>query len=396
MIKQTWVVNEEEKRRILSLHENATKRQYLMKEQQIDAYNNQNIISAGDSNNKFYYYVFQPLRSTSVQAIDWNSFYSVVAYDGENAYITQVTEKNSEGIPTKFNVELDKPIPIWDPIELENNEFKFSLIKTEKYDFEWNYDYNEKTKNSLLYKDKNSRYYAVFYRGDLMIAPVEVEKGEGGWSFPYNRKEGIIDFKPIKINSEIEFVPNYHVVSNRYMYRGLTVASTFGFYPMPEGKDIPPPITIPTPPPPPSNLGNSFADNISYPSENIKNNPNYQAIVKFVKGNKDLSNYIFKIQSSASKCNAGLIENQGQVKWKADKNTYPGVKVDPDADMTDIGNLNLTKARAQHLKDFLIQNLPELKNANFEVVAQGSKGVCGTEEENAKNRVVSLTITKVK
>lgn len=33
MIKQTWVVNEEEKRRILSLHENATKRQYLMKEQ---------------------------------------------------------------------------------------------------------------------------------------------------------------------------------------------------------------------------------------------------------------------------------------------------------------------------------------------------------------------------
>jgi outer membrane protein OmpA-like peptidoglycan-associated protein len=34
MIKQTWVVNEEEKRRILSLHENATKKQYLIKEQE--------------------------------------------------------------------------------------------------------------------------------------------------------------------------------------------------------------------------------------------------------------------------------------------------------------------------------------------------------------------------
>jgi len=33
MIKQTWVVSDDEKRRIISLHENATKRQYLIKEQ---------------------------------------------------------------------------------------------------------------------------------------------------------------------------------------------------------------------------------------------------------------------------------------------------------------------------------------------------------------------------
>jgi outer membrane protein OmpA-like peptidoglycan-associated protein len=34
MIKQTWVVSDDEKRRIISLHENATKRQYLIKEQE--------------------------------------------------------------------------------------------------------------------------------------------------------------------------------------------------------------------------------------------------------------------------------------------------------------------------------------------------------------------------
>ena len=396
MIKQTWIVNEEEKRRILSLHENATKRQYLMKEQEIGAYNNENIISTGDTNNKFIYLVFQPQSATSVQGIDWESFYVVVAHDGENAYITQVTEKNSEGMPTKYNVELNKPLPIWDPINLENNEFKFSLLKTGKKDFNWNLNYDEKTKNSLVLQDKISLYYAVILNGKVVVAPVKNEGPYSNWTFEY-QQEGVIDFKSIEVNSQVEFVPRYNVVVGKNAYLGLAVASTFGFYPIPEGKEIPPqPEIKPTPPPPPSNLGDSFADNISYPSENIKNNPNYQAIVRFVKGNKDLSNYIFKIQSSASKCNAGLIENQGQVKWKNDKNTYPGVKVDPDADMTDVGNLNLTKARAQHLKDFLLQNLPELKNANFEVIAQGSKGVCGTEEENAKNRVVALTITKVK
>ena len=105
---------------------------------------------------------------------------------------------------------------------------------------------------------------------------------------------------------------------------------------------------------------------------------------------------MFRIQSSASKCKAGTVESQGTVNWKDDKTTYPDVAVDPKADTKDVGNLNLTKARAQHLKDFLIQNLPELKNVKFEVIAQGSKGTCGTEEENAKNRVVALTISENK
>lgn len=37
MIKQSWVVSDDEKRRIISLHENATKRQYLIKEQDTES-----------------------------------------------------------------------------------------------------------------------------------------------------------------------------------------------------------------------------------------------------------------------------------------------------------------------------------------------------------------------
>ena len=56
--------------------------------------------------------------------------------------------------------------------------------------------------------------------------------------------------------------------------------------------------------------------------------------------------------------------------------------------------LNLTKARAQNLKNFLVANVPKLKDAKFRVIAQGSKGdKCGTEEENKEFRRVDLTVT---
>ena len=97
-----------------------------------------------------------------------------------------------------------------------------------------------------------------------------------------------------------------------------------------------------------------------------------------------------------STCSAGFKEaNKSNGKWSEDKATYPDVTVDPQADKNDIGNLNLTKARAQNLKNFLITNLPKLKDAKFRVIAQGSKGTCGTEEENQKMRRVDLTVTQL-
>jgi hypothetical protein len=279
---------------------------------------------------------------------------------------------------------------------VNNNEFKFSFIKTGNKNYNWNFEYNNKTKNALLAEDELYLYYGVIFRGNLMIAPVKKEGPTNTWSFGYEQ-EGVIDFKDIPLNQETEFVPRYNVIINKNTYIGLVVPTTFGFFAIPKGKETPPPnkIPIPTPPPPPSNFGDNFGDNISFPNASTTEKPEYQAFVKFVNGN-DISNYKFIIQASASKCRAKSIEGQGVTQWKDDKTTYPDVVVDKNADMSDIGNLNLTKARAQHLKDFLIKNIPKLKDANFEVIAQGSIGTCGSEEENRTQRVVSLSVQKIK
>ena len=400
MIKQTWNINEDEKLRILNLHESATKNLYLIKEQEILGKDNQNAIRSNDKNDKFTYLVFQPQTSTRVTNIDWNEPYIVVADDEINAYVAQVVEKDAKNRPIKFKVDLDRPLPVWEPIDVRGNEFKFSLVKTGDERYKMNMDYDVKTKNSLVYKDAQYTYYAVIYRKNIVVVPVLNVRPTSNWNYTYEQ-EGVIDFNSLEENTQVEIIPRYNVFVLGKLFFGLVVITTFGSYQLPKGKETPPPPPPPPPPiiippPPPSNLGDNFGDNISFPSENIKNNPNYLSIVKFVKGNKDISKYVFRIQSSASKCKAGTVESQGTVNWKDDKTTYPDVAVDPKADTKDVGNLNLTKARAQHLKDFLIQNLPELKNVKFEVIAQGSKGTCGTEEENAKNRVVALTISENK
>ena len=399
MIKQTWNINEDEKLRILNLHESATKNLYLIKEQEILGKDNQNAIRSNDKNDKFTYLVFQPKTSTRVVDIDWNEPYVVVADDERNAYVAQVVETDAKNRPIKFKVELDRPLPVWEPRDVRRNEFKFSLVKTGDKSYKINMDYDAKTKNSLVYKDAQYTYYAVIYGTNIIVAPVLNVRPVNNWDYTYEQ-EGVIDFNSLEENAQVEIIPRYSVFVLKKLYFGLVVISTFGFYELPKGRETPPSppkeIPKPTPPPPPSNFGDNFGDNISFPNASTTEKPEYQTFVKFVKGNKDISKYVFRIQSSASKCKAGTVESQGTVNWKDDKTTYPDVAVDPKADTKDVGNLNLTKARAQHLKDFLIQNLPELKNVKFEVIAQGSKGTCGTEEENAKNRVVALTISENK
>lgn len=400
MIKQTWNINEDEKLRILNLHESATKNLYLIKEQEILGKDNQNAIRSNDKNDKFTYLVFQPKTSTRVVDIDWNEPYIVVADDEINAYVAQVVEKDAKNRPIKFKVELDRPLPVWEPRDVRGNEFKFSLVKTGDKRYNINMDYDAKTKNSLVYKDAQYTYYAVIYRKNIVVVPVLNVRPRNNWDYTYEQ-EGVIDFNSLEENTQVEIIPRYNVFVLGKLFFGLTVITTFGNYQLPKGRETPPPPPPPPPPiiippPPPSNFGDNFGDNISFPNASTTEKPEYQAFVKFVKGNKDISKYVFRIQSSASKCKAGTVESQGTVNWKDDKTTYPDVAVDPKADTKDVGNLNLTKARAQHLKDFLIQNLPELKNVKFEVIAQGSKGTCGTEEENAKNRVVALTISENK
>ena len=398
MIKQNWNISKQESLRILSLHESATKKLYLMSEQEIGAKDNENVISSNNKDDKFTYLVFQPETSGAVTQIDWSKFYVVIADDGDNAYVTDIVEKNDKNQPTKFKIDYSRPLPRWDINNIQKNEFKFSVIKTGNKSIRWNMDYNQKTKNSLVFNDGNISYYAVIIGSRLMVAPVVKEGPFEGWRYDYEQ-EGVIDLKSMEENGENEFVPRYSVVVNKNTCYGLVVSSTYGFYEMPKGNEAPPPppeiIPKPTPPPPPSNFGDNFGDNISFPNASTTQNPQYQAFVKFVNGN-DISNYKFIIQASASKCKAKAIEGQGVALWKDDKTQYPDVVVDKNADISDVGNLNLTKARAQHLKDFLVRNIPKLKDANFEIIAQGSIGACGTEEENRKQRVVSLSVQKIK
>ena len=398
MIKQNWNISTDEAKRILMMHEGATKNLYLLKEQEINPEDNENTIRSNDKNDKFTYLLFQPGTSTQVSKFNWNEPYVIVADDEVNAYVAQVAEKDSNNRPIKFKVELNRPLPVWNPKNVNKNEFKFSFIKTGNKGIEWNLDYDNKTKNALLTEDGLYSYYGVIFGDNLMIAPVKNEGPLNNWSFDYEQ-EGVIDLKDINGNEQIEFVPRYNVVVSKNSSKGLIVPTTFGFYQIPKGKETPPSppneIPKPTPPPPPSNFGDNFGDNISFPNASTTQNPQFQSFVKFVNGN-DISNYKFIIQASASKCRAKTVEGQGSTLWKDDKTQYPDVVVDKNADMSDVGNLNLTKARAQHLKDFLVKSIPKLKDANFEVIAQGSVGTCGSEEENRTLRVVSLTVQKIK
>jgi hypothetical protein len=92
MIKQNWNISKQESLRILSLHESATKKLYLMSEQEIGAKDNENVISSNNKDDKFTYLVFQPETSGAVTQIDWSKFYVVIADDGDNAYVTDIVE----------------------------------------------------------------------------------------------------------------------------------------------------------------------------------------------------------------------------------------------------------------------------------------------------------------
>jgi hypothetical protein len=381
MIKQTWNVSGEEKNRILNLHEAATKNLYLVKEQQ-------------EVKENFTYLIFQPETGQAMQEVNWELFYVVVAVSSKNAYVAEVVEKTDKNYPISFKVDYNRPLPYWLPDNVRQNQFKFSITKTNKKSYDWDMDSDIKTKNSLVFKDDVVSYYAVITnKGNIILAPVTIESPSRNWGYEYDENSGLINFDSLEDGSSVDFVPSYNVLYSpkQQLFFGLIVATTFGYYRFPGGKEdkptTPPKITQQTP----VNFGDSFADNISYPSgEQISKTPEYQKFVKFVKSN-DMSKYKITIQSSASKCKAGNIENKGNLNWQEDKSQYPDVVIDTKSDKNDIGNLNLTKARAQHFKDFLISNLPELKNAKFNVIAQGSKGSCGSEEENKRNRIVSLT-----
>lgn len=404
MIKQSWNMSSEEKLRILNLHESATRNLYLIKEQEVSPQDNENIVYSRDSKDPNRYFIFQPEAVGGVIPIDWNRPYYVIGDNpDEGAFIAEVVEKDSENRPTEFRLLKDKPLPYYDLDDPKYNQFKFAARKGKDGNFQHYWNYDQLTANSLIGPpNAGLNYFAVILVKDgrerYAVVPIQVNATHN-WMYEYDNE---IMYADIKKGQVVELVPRKDVIydpKTNWSY-GFILGTTFPFYDVYRYLPIEEPIPtkeIPgteIEPPKPTNFGDNFPNNVSYPDkESVFEKPEYSQFQKFIKGN-DISKFTFLIQASASKCAAGTMEAKGGTRWENDTTTYPDVKVDPNADKNDVGNLNLTKARAQHFKDFLIENNPELKNAKFEVVAQGSLGTCGTKLEQRKNRKVLLTIQK--
>jgi hypothetical protein len=361
-----------------------------------------------DQDENYKYYISQPNYGDIGDYLDWNRKYYVLATNSNGTSFKCDFSRDEKGFPMDIKVLVDKPLPILsaDP---SRNQFQLGLIKVSKK----NWDYtrgNEITKNAYIERETTkgamdtqlptgNEIYAVFYeRAGKPTTVVVAEENSGKFKADYD-----INFLELKIGSKTLFnpwtegfyVPGREKIIARF---SLYLPTLYNSYPLsPEffNPNEIPPIETPNPPQPVS-LGDKFANNISQPNRDaILNDPKFIEFKKFVEGN-DMTKFVFVIESSASKCAAGYKEaNSANGKWSDDKDNYPDVVVADSADKNDLGNLNLTKARAQNLKNFLITNLPKLKNSKFEVIAQGSIGICGTEAENQKYRKVNLDVRKL-
>jgi hypothetical protein len=394
MIKQTWEISNEERNRILSLHESATKNLYLMSEQ--DIFGGQSTFYDQDKN--YRYYISQPTYSVGSDYVDYKKPYFVYAMGTEGSFQCKITSKNEKGQPTGFEVLTDKPLPVLSN-NPEINQFQFELIKTSKKTYQWG-KANEITTNAYLGKEMEG----PLATGGLYFGVYDARRGKPDTKVVKEERNGRykdynINFDELEVGSTTLFNPLdegfYSEKIGRFSLYLPDLKSSYPIDPEDFNPNEIPPNETPNPPQPVS-LGDKFANNISQPNRDaILNDPNFIEFKKFVEGN-DMSKFVFVIESSASKCAAGYKEaNNTNGKWSDDKDNYPDVVVADGADKNDLGNLNLTKARAQNLKNFLIMNLPKLKNAKFEVIAQGSIGICGTEAENQKYRKVNLDVRKL-
>jgi hypothetical protein len=408
MIKQTWEISNEERNRILSLHESATKNHYLMSEQGHNLFTGPGSSSyVLDQDQDYMYFISQVTYGVTATRINWKRPYQIYAMNNDRTFFRcETTGTDEKGMPIGVTVLTDKPLPKLSK-NPDTNEFKIGLKKLSKKTWEYTPG-DELTINGLIGEETEGligtgRYlYGVVSRGRPATTVLDFDDKSGRFNKEYD-----INFNELEVGSVTYFNPD---TEGFYKVRGGKISGRFSAFLVttfsgqqldpeffdPDDKPDDDSIPTPTPPAEPVPLGDKFANNISQPNRDaILNDPNFIKFKKFVEGN-DMSKFVFVIESSASKCTAGYKEaNSAEGKWSDDKDNYPDVVIDSDADKNDLGNLNLTKARAQNLKNFLIANLPKLKNAKFEVIAQGSKGICGTEEENRKYRQVNLTVRKL-
>ena len=227
MIKQTWEISNEERNRILSLHESATKNLYLMSEQGHNPFQGPGSSSyVLDQDQDYMYFVSQVTYSVTGTRINWQEQYFIYAMDMDgSAFRCEITGKDDKGQPTGVKVLTDKPLPILSQ-NPEINEFKIGLVKTSKKT--WKYTFGDKlTKNGLQEEEKEKdlgtgRYlYGVLYRGRPATAVVDFTSDDGGGRY---NKEYDINFNELEINSTTYFNPD---TEGFYMVRGGKISGRF-------------------------------------------------------------------------------------------------------------------------------------------------------------------------
>jgi outer membrane protein OmpA-like peptidoglycan-associated protein len=213
MIKQTWEISNEERNRILSLHESATKNLYLMSEQ-----GDESVLYDGgastiyDQDENYKYYISQPNYSDIGDYLDWNRKYYVLATNSNGTSFKCNFSKDEKGFPMDIKVLVDKPLPILsaDP---SRNQFQLGLLKLSKK----NWDYtrgNEITKNAYIEEETTkgamdtqlptgNEIYAVFFeRAGRPTTVVVAEENSGRFKADYD-----INFLELKIGSTTLFNP---------------------------------------------------------------------------------------------------------------------------------------------------------------------------------------------
>jgi hypothetical protein len=207
MIKQTWEISNEERKRILSLHESATKNLYLMSEQDDVVQGFGNPSSLYDQDENYRYIASQPSYSVGSGYVDWKQVYFVYAINNEGTSFQCKHRKNEEGQPIDIEVLKDKPLPIFSK-NPEINQFQLGLYKISKKEYRWDKG-NELTQNALLGREMEGdlwtggQYYGVFSAGWGMPETVVVMFEQSGrYKQNYN-----INFDELEVGSTTLFNP---------------------------------------------------------------------------------------------------------------------------------------------------------------------------------------------
>lgn len=153
--KNLFEVSEEEKRRILKLHETATRKQYLVREQETTGGTPTNKTSTPNTpgventpitnDKKYTYYGVIPTAGEQVPKnaveVAKNSEVAYAAVDKELGTIYRAipTETNDQGVPTKFDVDTQYTLPVYSETGNETT-LKIGIISTDGESYDINID----------------------------------------------------------------------------------------------------------------------------------------------------------------------------------------------------------------------------------------------------------------